>query len=123
MAAPRRPANLVAAACVLPVTDVDRSIEHYRALGFEVAKLTDEYAMAQRGDTALHLSLMPELDPLKGAGCVYLYVDDADGLAQEWVEAGVGRTVAPVDTDYGLREGAHVDPDNNLLRFGADIAG
>ena len=25
-------------------------------------------------------------------------------------------------TDYGLREGAHVDPDNNLLRFGADAA-
>ncbi|WP_226346999.1 bleomycin resistance protein [Agilicoccus flavus] len=123
MTAPRRPANLVAAACVLPVTDVDRSIEHYRALGFEVAKLTDEYAMAQRGDVALHLSLMPELDPLKGAGCCYLYVDDADGLAHEWAEAGVGQTVAPVDTDYGLREGAHVDPDNNLLRFGADAAG
>lgn len=34
----------------------------------------------------------------------------------------MGRTVAPADTDYGLREGAHVDPDNNLLRFGADIA-
>lgn len=108
---------------MLPVTDVDRSIEHYRALGFEVAKLTDEYAMAQRGDVALHLSLMPELDPLKGAGCCYLHVDDADGLAQEWAEAGVGHTVAPVDTDYGLREGAHVDPDNNLLRFGADVAG
>lgn len=121
MAESGRPANLVAAACVLPVTDVDRSIEHYRALGFEVTKLTDEYAMAQRGSVGVHLSLMPELDPLTGAGCVYLYVDDADELAQEWVEAGVGRTVAPVDTDYGLREGAHIDPDNNLLRFGAHI--
>lgn len=80
---PLPPAALVAAATVLPVTDVDRSIEHYRALGFEVAKLTDEYGTAQRGGVALHLSLMPELDPLKGAGCVYLYVDDADELAQE----------------------------------------
>ena len=122
MTAPRRPATLEAAACVLPVIDVDRSIAHYRALGFEVARLADEYAVAQRGEIALHLSLMPELDPLKGAGCVYLYVDDADALAREWSEAGVGRTVAPVDTDYGLREGAHVDPDNNLLRFGADAA-
>lgn len=123
MTAPRRPASLVAAACVLPVTDVDRSIDHYQALGFEVAKLADEYAMAQRGDVTLHLSLMPELDPLNGVGCAYLYVDDVDGLAHEWAEAGVGRTVAPVDTDYGLREGAHIDPDNNLLRFGADAAG
>lgn len=116
-------ASLVASATVLPVTNVNRSIEHYRALGFEVAKVTDEYAIAQRDGLALHLSLMPDLDPLTGAGCVYLYVDDADQLAREWVATSVGRTVPPTDTDYGLREGAHVDPDNNLLRFGADITG
>lgn len=114
-------AKLVSSAAVLPVTDVERSIEHYRALGFEVTKLTPEYGAAERGGVALHLSLMPELDPLSGAGCVYLYVDDADRLAREWADAGVGRTVAPVDTDYGLREGAHLDPDNNLLRFGAPL--
>ena len=116
-------ASLIASASVLPVTDVARSIEHYRGLGFEVEQVTDEYAIAQRDGLALHLSLMSELDPLKGAGCVYLYVDDADQLASEWADAGVGRTVLPTDTDYGLREGAHVDPDNNLLRFGADITG
>lgn len=26
---------------------------------------------------------------------------------------------APVETEYGLREGAHVDLDGNLLRFGS----
>jgi hypothetical protein len=112
--------SLTAAASVLPVTDVSRSIGHYRALGFEVVELTDEYAIAQRDGVALHLSLTPDMDPLKSAGCVYLYVDDADQLAREWTDAAVGRTVAPTDTGYGLREGAHVDPDNNLLRFGAD---
>jgi hypothetical protein len=34
----------------------------------------------------------------------------------------VKRTGAPVDTDYGLREGWHIDPDGNLLRFGSPIA-
>jgi hypothetical protein len=29
----------------------------------------------------------------------------------------------PTDTDYGLREGAHIDPDNNLIRFGSPLAG
>jgi hypothetical protein len=114
------PTTLVGAASVLPVTDVSRSIGHYRALGFQVVELTDEYAIARRDGVAFHLSLMPDLNPLKGAGCAYIYVDDADKLAREWADAGVGRTVAPVDTDYGLREGAHVDPDNNLLRFGAE---
>ena len=113
-------ASVLQAASVLPVTDVSRSLGHYRALGFQVVEMTDEYAIAQRDGVALHLSSMPDLDPLKGAGCVYLYVDDADQLAREWTDAGVGRTVAPADTEYGLREGAHLDPDNNLLRFGAN---
>jgi hypothetical protein len=26
-----------------------------------------------------------------------------------------------VDTDYGIREGGHVDPDGNLLRFGSPL--
>ena len=116
-------ASLTGSASVLAVTDVARSISHYQGLGFEVAQVTEEYAIAQRDGLTLHLSLMPELDPLKGAGCVYLYVDDADQLAREWAETGLGRTVLPTDTDYGLREGAHVDPDNNLLRFGAGITG
>jgi hypothetical protein len=51
---------------------------------------------------------------------VYLYVSDADALYAQWRLARVaGRLVAPVDTDYGLREGAHVDRDGNLLRFGS----
>lgn len=33
----------------------------------------------------------------------------------------VGRFVAPVDTDYGLREGAHVDADGNLLRYDSPL--
>ncbi|MGH9261162.1 MAG: hypothetical protein ACRD08_14930 [Acidimicrobiales bacterium] len=33
----------------------------------------------------------------------YLYVDDA------------------LYTEYGLREGAHVDPEGNLLRFGSAL--
>jgi uncharacterized glyoxalase superfamily protein PhnB len=53
---------------------------------------------------------------------VYLYVDDAEALDAEWDGARVeGRLIAPTDTEYGLREGAHVDPDGNLLRFGSPI--
>ena len=31
-------------------------------------------------------------------------------------------TTMPVDTGYGMREGSHVDPDGNLLRFGSPLA-
>jgi hypothetical protein len=51
---------------------------------------------------------------------LYLYVSDADALYAQWRLTRVaGRLVAPVDTEYGLREGAHFDPDGNLLRFGS----
>ncbi len=52
--------------------------------------------------------------------CAYLWVDDADALYREWAGAGVGgRLQAPSATDYGLTEGAHIDPDGNLIRFGS----
>jgi hypothetical protein len=50
----------------------------------------------------------------------YLYVDDADALHAEWSSIE-GRHHRPEDTPYGLREGAFVDPDGNLLRYGSPV--
>jgi uncharacterized glyoxalase superfamily protein PhnB len=49
-----------------------------------------------------------------------LRVDDADGLAATWQAAGVEVSM-PVDTEWGQREGALVDPDGNVLRFGSPL--
>lgn len=38
---------------------------------------------------------------------------------QAWSAVTGGRDVAPVDTEYGLSEGAHLDPDGNLLKYGS----
>jgi len=46
---------------------------------------------------------------------------DADALYDEWSD--IGDTRAPVDTDYKVREGAHIDPDGNLFRFGSPLPG
>lgn len=65
---------------------------------------------------------MEHVDPLTTLVAVYLYVADADALHAEWTAAAVeGRFHAPTDTDYGLREGAYVDPDGNLLRYGSRL--
>ena len=41
---------------------------------------------------------------------------------QEWSQAEIdGRLVEPSDTSYGLREGACLDRDANLIRFGSGI--
>ena len=64
--------------------------------------------------------IFPVTDLLRTAAAAYLHVPDADDLAARW--ASVDRTGAPVDIDYGLREGWHIDPDGSLLRFGSPLA-
>jgi hypothetical protein len=65
---------------------------------------------------------------MTAANC-YLRVGDADALFAEWDVVGVpsdpatgSRLQAPVDTEYGMRELALVDPSGNLLRAGSPLA-
>ena len=67
----------------------------------------------------LHVSFDAEHDSSTTAGCAYVAVDDADALALEWGTVPDVQIVAPVDTDYGTRDGAHIDPDGDLIRFGS----
>ena len=109
---------------VFPVRDLDQSIEHYRKLGFDVRRYegADPYAFAERDGIELHLAQVEGLKPKRNMSAVYLYVDDADALDPEWSAAGIdGRLVEPSDTSYGLREGACLDRDANLIRFGSGI--
>jgi catechol 2,3-dioxygenase-like lactoylglutathione lyase family enzyme len=117
--------DMSVAAPVLITTDVQAALERYRALGFMVSAHADghEYGFLRRGEAWLHVSFAPDVDPSLNAVSAYLYCDDADALHAEWTASGAaGRHVAPMDTDYGLREGAYVDPDGNLLRYGSPLA-
>ncbi len=104
---------------IFSVLDLPRALEHYAALGCQVSTHDDGYGFAAMAGVEVHLIVSPDHDPLRTAGAAYLHVPDADALAARW--ASVERTGAPVDTGYGLREGWHVDPDGNLLRFGSPL--
>ncbi len=111
-------------AAILPVTNIDEAMAHYRALGFSgrAYEGAAAYGFVERDGVQLHLAQVAELDPKTNNCSLYLYVDDADALHQQWAAANVqGRLTAPTNTEYGLREGAHVDPDGNLLRFGSPL--
>jgi catechol 2,3-dioxygenase-like lactoylglutathione lyase family enzyme len=109
----------VRASPVFPVRDLERALDHYRALGFLVSRHGGGYGFAAWRGLELHLSVVPEHDPLRSAAAVFLHVPDADEVAAAW--AGEPRTGPPVDTSYGIREGWHIDPDGNLLRFGSPL--
>ena len=109
---------------VFPVRDIDLAVEHYRKLGFTVRRYDgpDRYAFAERDGIEFHLAQVDHLKPKRNMSAVYLYVDDADALYREWSRAQLdGRLVEPSDTSYGLREGACLDRDANLIRFGSSL--
>jgi catechol 2,3-dioxygenase-like lactoylglutathione lyase family enzyme len=102
------------------VTDVDAAVAHYQRLGFETSYHDETYAFAHRDDLTIHLAHDDETT--HHPTMLYIHVDDAEALAREWRAAGVDVT-GPTDFDYGKREGSHVDPDGNLIRFGSPVRG
>ena len=105
---------------IFKVADVDRSVAFYRRLGFETSFHDETYAFAHR-DLALTIHLAKaENGDLPGHGSLYIHCQDADRVAEDWIEAGIAVT-GPEDQDYGRREGIAVDPDGNVIRFGSPI--
>jgi DNA-binding MarR family transcriptional regulator len=104
---------------IFPVRDMAAALAHYASLGFETFAYEGggDYGFANRDRVSLHLALDPAHDP----GSTYLYVRDADVLFEEWSRPGIAGVTRPVGLmPYGLREGSHIDPDGNEIRFGSD---
>jgi catechol 2,3-dioxygenase-like lactoylglutathione lyase family enzyme len=105
---------------IFRVANIPRATDHYARMGFDIDFHDDTYAFAHRErDLTIHLTL-PEGDEVAGASVLYIHCHDAAHVAEEWRRAGLEVT-GPVDEDYGKREGSHVDPDGNLIRFGSPI--
>ena len=121
----RRGNRLRRAIPILATADLARALEHYAALGFETeAWGGGGYGFASRDGVELHLSEVEGHVPATNLVSCYLFVGDADALHAEWVaEHARGELEAPSDTDYGLREGRHVDPDGNVIRYGSPLPG
>jgi catechol 2,3-dioxygenase-like lactoylglutathione lyase family enzyme len=113
--------RILGAEPIFTVSDVAAARAHYELLGFRTEEHDETYAFAHRNELTMHL-VAPEEDDdvVGGGGAVYVHVDDADDLAEQWRKAGLS-VIGPDDMDYGKREGSHVDPDGNLIRFGSPI--
>jgi uncharacterized glyoxalase superfamily protein PhnB len=101
---------------VFSVLDVERAVDHYQRLGFTTESHDETYAFAQWGNLVIHLAHDDNPDA-HTTSTIYIHVDDADALAADWRNAGM-EVVDPENQDYGKREGRHVDPDGNVIRFG-----
>lgn len=104
---------------VFSVHDVNRAVEHYQRLGFTTEYHDETYAFAHWGRLVVHLA-HDDHPEAHMTSVLYVHVDDADELAADWRKAGM-EVVGPANEDYGKREGRHIDPDGNLIRFGGPI--
>jgi hypothetical protein len=101
---------------IFPVRDLSASLAHYHRLGFATRQYEGGgYGYAVLDGAEIHLGLAREIDAHASA---YLFVEDADELARAWQSAGAAVSL-PQDTDWGQHEGAHIDPDGNVIRFGS----
>lgn len=104
---------------IFAVHDLDAAMGHYRRLGFSVRAYSEGgYGFATRDGIEIHLGVVPPGE--HRAGGAYLFVEDADALAAEWSSAGA-EVHPPEDTQWGRHEGAIVDPDGNVIRFGSPV--
>lgn len=110
---------------VFPVRDLAASLVHYARLGFTTSEYKGEsaaggYGFARRDAVELHIGTVPT-GQMASPTTAYLFLDDADALADEWRAAGVD-VRSPEDTPWGRREGVMIDPDGNIIRFGSPLA-
>ena len=113
----RSMANLQRIAPIFSVHDLNAAMDHYRRLGFDVRAYSGGgYGYATCDDIEIHLGVVPDDD--RRTSSAYLFVDNADDLAEAWRSAGV-ELHSPEDTEWGRHEGAVVDPDGNVIRFGS----
>lgn len=114
-------ATLKRVAPIFPVRDLSASLAHYRRLGFATREYEGGgYGYATRDGVEIHLGVVSDAGSATETNSAYLWVDDADALALAWRRAGA-EVHMPVDTDWHQHEGAHVDPDGNVLRFGSPV--
>jgi predicted enzyme related to lactoylglutathione lyase len=107
---------------VFPVRDLAAALAHYRGLGFGVREWRGGgYGFVTFDGAEIHLGVEPDLDTRPDRrSTAYLFVEDADSLARIWRAAG-GDVRLPQDTEWGQHEGALVDLDGNVIRFGSPM--
>jgi catechol 2,3-dioxygenase-like lactoylglutathione lyase family enzyme len=113
---------LAGAATVFVVSDIAKSITHYRdALGFTVTFEYGNptyYACLCRDEVALHLVAALQTKRLPGNGGICVFVRDVDRVHADLVSRGASVIKAPQDYAYGMRDFDVVDLDGNQLTFG-----
>jgi predicted enzyme related to lactoylglutathione lyase len=107
---------------IFPVSDLAAALAYYRGLGFGTREWRGGgYGFVTFDGAEIHLGVEPDLGTRTDRrSTAYLFVEDADALAQTWLAAGAD-VRPPQDTEWGQHEGVLIDPDGTVIRFGSPM--
>ena len=114
-----------AAAPVFPVDNAAETAEYYRTmLGFKIKLLYGEppyYVVVERDGVEIHLSEREDTSSPIDRCAVYVYVDAADLLYEEFEGKGIEMFAPPENQENGMREFELTDNSGHFLMFGQKI--
>ncbi|WP_116771581.1 bleomycin resistance protein [Maribacter litoralis] len=110
----------------LPMRDKEVTKSYYiDSLGFKEWGVTDypDYLMLEKNELQLHFFLFKDLNPRENYGQVYIRVNQIEKLYQSLLKNKVAiHPNGKLETKpWGQKEFSLLDPDSNLLTFGASI--
>lgn len=99
----------------LPVSDMEKSTEFYRRMGF--LQIVDEphYARFESKEGEATFSLSLELDQFSNGSAIYFEHESLDELVNELKEKGFEFDQEPTDMEYLWREAVLHDPSGNKI--------
>ncbi|MBC7310762.1 MAG: hypothetical protein GXY39_00440 [Actinomycetales bacterium] len=108
----------------MPSSNLNATAAFYASLGFEVAYRDENWMILTGHGMTLEFFLAPGVDPATSAYGACLRLDDVDAFYAviqaagiEETDHGAPRSHSPRLEPSGLRIGALIDPDGNLLRL------
>jgi predicted enzyme related to lactoylglutathione lyase len=100
----------------LPATDVQRSAEFYRRLGFtQIVSSLPHYARFECRDGGATFSLHQAESSKTSETIIYFECDNLDAVYEKLQAQGIVFDQAPVDQSWLWREAYLSDPDGNVL--------
>ncbi|KPA90334.1 bleomycin resistance protein [Pseudomonas sp. RHF3.3-3] len=111
---------LLKAVPILASTDIARTIDFYRSLGFKGHYFEDfSYGMAGWGEVELHFWKCEDKRIAESTSC-YIRVSDINVLREALVQV-LPELPEVKRTAWGTAELYILDPDGNLLKFGESL--
>jgi catechol 2,3-dioxygenase-like lactoylglutathione lyase family enzyme len=112
---------------ILPVSDIARSIDYYKLLGFAARRYEGSgggggYVFLSRDAFELHLTHASGLADSPSGVYFYLAPGTAASLEAEFRSAGAPILSPLARRPWNMNEFVLSDPDGNLLRFGEPAA-